>query len=495
MRFPLASSYNQRGGLAYANAQAGKDQRKVNCVYDVTQNALSGRQELILAKRPGITKDSQTLGANTQVPYLMSTAPGAQFAGDTWLYVKDSNAIKACNSSTATTVLSSANHVPAFVSVTTSSAGTVTAILQLVNNVTSGVQAQRVYFSTAIGTWTEITTNFDALLHMGKMEFLGGKGFILDTYNRIHNSGINDLPTWDTSLNYTTRSIVQDVSVGLARHKKILLAFGRETVEGFIDAGNPAGSPLSRIPEITHNIGMAVLTSRTDGDQPQYPYYCNVGEKMYFIGREAGGNSSKSLFAFDGGRFERVPKVDRILSSIATIYGIHAVEESGRAAVAILTTAPGSATAKWLMFYPEFNDYFEWESAVFSPVNAGPWFVGAGGASYCHKRFNFAVSNNWQDDATDYQYLTQFRVPVADGQWHTMWRCGVDADTAGTALALNVATSKDDFTNFVSRGDIDLSQVDKYLGRGCGMFKSLALRLSYTGSQDVRIREFYASVT
>ena len=54
---PLALSSDQRGVLGYTNMAAGKDQRRVNCFYEILRGAVNTNPTIIVAKRPGVTVD------------------------------------------------------------------------------------------------------------------------------------------------------------------------------------------------------------------------------------------------------------------------------------------------------------------------------------------------------------------------------------------------------------------------------------------------------
>src|SRR5258706_12621731 len=79
---PLASSYNERGITGYTHAVTNsEDQRKVNCFYELSKNATTGKGTLTLAKRPGVTIDANSYGSSTQDTYLISTQPAGNTAG------------------------------------------------------------------------------------------------------------------------------------------------------------------------------------------------------------------------------------------------------------------------------------------------------------------------------------------------------------------------------------------------------------------------------
>ena len=133
VNIPLTLSYDTRGVASYTAQQAGKDQRRVNCHYEITRTAVDAQPDVALAKRPGVTNDGNTYGAGTQVQYLVARDPASTWNPTAWVIVKDGTANKAVSSSTATTILSSADYYPRFWDVTDVS-GTNFLVVQLQNS-------------------------------------------------------------------------------------------------------------------------------------------------------------------------------------------------------------------------------------------------------------------------------------------------------------------------------------------------------------------------
>lgn len=482
--FPLASSYNPRGVAAYTNV--AKDQRKLNCHYEITASAL-GKTTVWLTKRPGVSVNAGTFGANTQVQWLCVTAPTKFALDNPWVIVKDGNAIKGVSDAAATTILSSADHNPAYVDRANVS-GTDTVVVQLVNNTTI-TAAQRVYYSSSIGTWTEITDgDFTGIAHRGKAEFMDGYMFILGADNRVYQSNLNSLANW-TAGDYITRSMSMDNPLGLMRLRNQLLAAGEDCIEVFYNNGNASGSVLRRSPELHRNIGLGQIAVPQTGVGRTH-YYTTIGERIFLLARSPYGGFVNQLWTYNGSTFEKVSTwyEDKMLSQ-GGVYSINKVNFAGQQAVAIQLTVPSATTQKWLMFFPDSKSWFEWESTKYSPVNNGYWFLGC---TATDKLYNFPQSDIYQDDSTNYEFQTVFAIPGTTDERLRMVECGVTGDTTASTANLEVSFMDND-SSFGTARIIDMSKKRKRL-HSCGQFQHRQVKLSYTGSLGVRLEQFYARV-
>jgi hypothetical protein len=481
--FPLASSYNQRNVLGYAAATAGLDQRKVNCFYEIANNVSSGRTTLTLTKRPGVSLNANTFGVSTQVPYLVVTSPGLSSFDNPWVIVKDGNNLRAVNSSTATTIFTSAVYVPAYADRTLIS-GTETVYVQFYDG-TNLSNPHKTYYSSAIATWTEITdATYTAIAHRGKHEQMDGYLFAMGGDNKIHNSRLNSLADWDGD--FISKSVQQDFSFGLARYKGLILAFGEETCEFFYNAGNAAGSPLSRLADRFARVGLGQMARNGGG---RTDYYTYIGNNLFFVGKPALSAYVNSLMVYTGSGFEKVSGdyEDKLLNN-SSVYSVNKVAFGGQVGVGIQMTAPGEATQRWLMYFPTTKSWFEWESALFSPANNGQWFAGVTNKD---KLYQFDINNNWQDAGNNYTFSTQFLLPGDTGEWRTMHNCGVVADTASTTLAVSFDDNEDG--SFSSGRSIRMDAGRKAVDQ-CGTFRTRHVRLSNTSSSPIRLHQFYAAV-
>jgi hypothetical protein len=497
---PLASSYNERGVAGYTHTVTNsEDQRKINCFYEPVKNAATGKGTLTLSKRPGVTDSSggSGWGTSTQLVYLIITEPNSFTIGKQqsnippWVISGDGllGKVVASNATTDTTIVNT-TYTPYFIDRTAIST-TDTVVLQLRRSALPFGAVQRVFFASVIGTWTEITdADFTAIVHRGKMEHM-------DASNKIWNSDSNSLANW-TNTSFLSKLITEDNPVGLARWSNQILAFGDDSVEMFYNAGNTTGSPLLPIKTLHQKIGLVGPMSTSNDFGAYGHYYCTIENGLYFVGRSAGGINSAGAYVYNGQNFEKIssPYIDKILSQVtqSSFFSVNTVGFQGRKAMSILLTDPNAGAQRWLMFFPDWKEWFEWTSTVFNPINSGEHFLSSGTTTR-DKIYNFPSTDNWQDAGTSYACSTQFRVPTNGSQRKFMLMYGVDADTdtAGLGNTLTVELSIDDSQTFTTLGTIDLTQDRKILARG-GSFRKGHLRLGNTNSRPTRLHNFLARI-
>jgi hypothetical protein len=345
---------------------------------------------------------------------------------------------------------------------------------------------QTAWHSTAIGTFTQISdSDFTGLAHQGKLEHIDGYALI-STRNRIYNSDLNSLSAWrDTG--YIARQTTQDIGTGLGKLGSQIISWGTATMEIFRNVGNPTGSPLEGQPMLAQRYGLpsTIVTGMRH-------YYAELGGRIYWRGSNPSG-----VYAYDGQRVEKIssPAIDKILAE-RQHYHVGVIGFQGKRALALCLDTPDAATQRALLFFPEWNDWFEWSSTVFI-AQASPRLedVCLGVGSNQHKLYAIATtSDNWQDAGGNFTWTHQFKMPKKGMGLERMHWFGVKGDTARSALSLSVEFSDDDYQSFSSARTIDMTSPKKQL-MACGSYRSArAVRLSYAGSLDVRIESALARV-
>lgn len=491
---PLAASYNTRGaGLASTDVFTnGADQRKINSYYEQVTNAITGTSTLYLTKRPGVSKDGNTYGTTGQAVYLIikppSTASGIPPLP--WVIATASGNIRACNSAGAiSTIVAAGSLVPRFWDKMPIS-GTENIFVQLWTDEST---AQRVFYASVIGSWTEITDgDFTGLVHRGKMEAMDGYLFTLDSMNRIYNSDLNSIANW-TPTNFITKQVQQDYPRGLAKLNNQIIAFGGETMEVFNNTGNSTGSPLSSNRALFQRVGIPYFLQSSTA-----PYYAIVGPRMYFLGNvsaDALSNAPAGLYVYDGSSVQKVSTsiIDKIMFG-GGIESLTRITVLGQDAIAISVQSedPGFSPQYWLMYFPKWNEWFEWTNTVFGPVNDGYYFLGVGSNS--HRVYYFPVADNWRDDGVDYTMTHQFKIPKSDNARSYMGMCGVKGNTARSASSLAVSFSDDDWQTTYSAGTIDMTQQKKHIYQ-CGSYTDRGVILTHTGNVELRLESFLARIS
>ena len=483
---PLAISYNSRAIAGFTNTITNAvDQRKINTIYEPVTNTLSGNTTLYLAKRPGVTTDGSTYGTGGQVAYLWDVAAGASAssAANRWIFSTSGNDIRASDNSSTTVIVTAANYAPAYVDKCFITS-TDTSVVQLRDN----TGAQRVFYSSAIGVWTEITDSvFTTLANQGKMEFINGRAFVISrTGARIYNSSLNSISVWP-STSFLTKQVAQDIATGLAKFQNQIIAFGEGTMEVFRDIGNPTGSSLEAQTELFQKVGLpspSVVGMRH--------YYAVVGNLMFWR-----GSNPLGFYAWDGQKVEKVSTaaIDKILAE-RQVYFVSPMDIKGTKAVVVGLDLTTAATQRALVFIPEWKEWFEWQSTVFVPQTSPRLLdVCLGVGSSQHKLYQLSsTTDNWQDSGTNYTVTHQFRVPKQGNGWDRMSMFGVEGDTARSAQTLSVEFSDNDYQTFQTARTIDLTSVDKQL-YNCGGYRTpRSVRLSYTGANGLRLQNAIARV-
>lgn len=498
---PLASSYNERGIAGYTHTVTNsEDQRKINCFYELAKNAATGKGTLTLSKRPGVTINSSgnVYGTSTQSVYLVFTQPLSLAIGKSvdsvpaWVVSIVGTDIKVYTASTNVTLeATGATYIPSYADRT---------IISSVENVVVQLRPlnlsspHHVYYAPALASFSIISdADFTSLVHRGKMEHMDGYAFIMDWNNLIWNSDINSIANW-TATSFIAKQATQDAPVGLAKLGKQIIAFGEDTLEPFYNGGNTTGSPLLPIRQNASRTGLVSPRAQAGGGH----YYCTIGDRIYFVGRQSGGIRSVGVFSYNGSIVEKVstPYIDKILSQLSAsttaFSSVNDIGFNGQKAVSILLTAANDANPNWLMFFPDWKEWFEWKSTIFSPVNGGEFFIGCATNNKA-SIYNFTSADNWQDNGTSYPWSTQFKLPTNGATRKFMPMYGVDADTDSTTNDLTVEISTDDSQTFSTLGTIPLNQDRKVLFRG-GSFRKAHIRLGNTNARPTRIHNFLARI-
>lgn len=493
---PLVASQTERGTLGYTNRN--RDQYKENSRYEAATN-VAGETTLLLVNREGVNQASSfDYDATHSGPRLLAMAPGSTAVDLTrvWAFTAVLTTLTVSNSVTHNNMTMSGSYSPVYVD-KTSISGTETIVVQ-VKDVNDAFEA---WFrsSSSIGAFTEITdSDFTGINLRGKMEFMDGFAFALAATDRIYNSNLNSLANW-TAGGYIAKQIQQDVSYGLGRFGKQIIAWGAETMEVFRNAGKENGSPLEGVPSLFNKVGLLQTTgtiSPASGCVASH-YYARVLDHMYFVGRISKSYVS-SVFAYSGERIEKVstPFIDKILTEHG-VHGLWQISMLGGYALAIALTEPATAAQEWLMFYPEHKEWFKWTSTKFSPINCGAFFMGSG-TTAANAMYTFdpaLVGENYFDSGATVTMTHQFKMGSVSNAYKTMNWLSVVGDAPTGAGSLNVAFSFDDGATYGAARTIDMQSAFKMLSR-CGMFKgNIWVKFTWAVNRQLRLEKILARVS
>ena len=480
---PLASSYTTRGIAGFTNTVTNAlDARKINSAYELVKNSASGKQTLFLVKRPGVADVGSSYGTAGQVAYLWEIAAGAttNAAANRWVFSTSVNDIRASNTSATTVIATAAGYAPAYCDKTAIS-GTDTVVVQLRN--ASGTQT--VWHSTAIATFTQITDS-DFPNPLGKIEHLDGFAFALASTNRIHNSDLNSLSSWDAN-GYISMQTQQDIPAGLAKLGQQIIGFGMAHFEVFRNAGNATGSPLEAVQGMSQEYGLA-----DPSVTGMRHYYAVMDGRLYWRGTNPLG-----VFTYNGQTVEKVSTVaiDKILAE-RQHYFVGEITFQGQKAIVIGLDLPSATTQRSLLFFPQWNDWFEWTSTVFIPQTSPRLTnVCLGVDQSQHKLYAISeASDNWQDAGTNFTLTHQFELPKDGNNRQIMDWFDVKSPVARSASSLGVEFSDDDGVSWSTARNIDLTLNDKRALWRCGSYTKRQVRLTHTANLDCRLESALARV-
>ncbi len=486
-RIPLTGAYNTRpvtgalssttgvigigviGVMVIGEATAGstKDHRMINCVQITEIDQTSQSKRLYVVKRPG---------------FAVSLTPAAGNIGSAihvWTGQGTGQKLMTCFGPTNSTLYDGITSKGAITGKAT--AITETSISGTATLTISSTDSTAWYYQDG-GTATKITDadypGNASRTTTGPLVHLDGYAFQMDTTGRIYNSDLNSVTAW-TAAAYITANSVPDVGVAAWRHRSNIIGFCKTHLDVFRNAGNPAGSILSRVDEMSQLIGCASADA-----------ICSVRDSVYFAGTTDGANLA--IYSFNSGQVQKV-STSEIESALAiagpgacslTSLGIY-----GRHFVVVMASTSTYA-------------YCVEEQVWIELLGQGsPWYKAAGlqaGTSIV----NYTISKNitsgkvyvlnpaamvYRDDGNVYTATVQ------TGKWDggnsgkkTAKRIAVVGDQQIAASSLGVSWFDDDYQTPLGARTVDLADPYPNLTR-CGRFRRRAFILSHSANTPMRL--------
>jgi hypothetical protein len=326
------------------------------------------------------------------------------------------------------------------------------------------------------GALTEITaSDFPGnagLTPVGTFAHLDGYAFIMESTGTIWHSGLNTVTAWGTQT-YIKANAIPDIGVGIIRYRNYIIGFCKAHFEVFRNAGNPSGSVLSRIEELTQKIGCVHADAIT-----------SIRDAVYWAGSTVQGNIG--IYSLDG-QVKKIspPEIDQQLvlagpSNITmTSAGAH-----GRHLVIV------RASNTTFVYCVEENNWHEWNSstplwAKSSGVSNGTtmvtYFVSDISTSGKVYVFNPA-SMTFQDDGVSFTASVQTpRVDHGSRKNKFTSRLDIVADIENATSTLGIAYSDDDYVTTSTVRNVDLSTTRPGITR-CGRYRRRSYILTHSSN-------------
>jgi hypothetical protein len=492
-RLPLTGTYNTRpvtgaltGALAIAdiaiadvaicdniNQGSSKDFRALNCHQITVTDKVAQSKRLYLVKRPGFAANTTPRAGHIGNAIHVWTGQGTgtkvmSAFGNTNFKLFDGTTDKGDGTGKATFITE------------TSVSGTPTIRITSDDN--------SAWWWQDGGTLTKITDaqfpSNDSRTITGPISALDGYDFVMDITGRIYNSDLNSVSAY-TGDSYVTANSIPDVGVAAIRHRNTIIGFCKEHFDVFRNAGNPTGSPLGRVEELSQLIGL-VNQHAVD----------TVRDTVYFVGSTKGANIA--LYSYNGGQIQKhsTPEVEMALAIAGpSNISITKLGFYGRHYVVV------SASSSTYAYCIEEDNWGEWTGAQF-------WYK-ADGVVSGSATVNYAISNDstggkvfvlnpanltYQDDGTTFAARIQTaKWDDGNNQRKFMSELSVVADMEDSESLLQISWSDNDYMSSTTARTVDLSDERPKLTR-CGSFRRRSFLLAHISNTPMRIEALEANV-
>lgn len=568
-RIPLVGSFNQRTIDGHGVLASNTDQRFLNCVFTVVQNPVTGGQKIYVEKRPGWEVESIVAANNVCTGLIKTDSIGSVVSafgstnstiydgqisvgaitgralyfsetlissvgyvlikssdGTGWYYPSDarSQLTYTGDTHTNTTVDNiastagmyagqaiSGTDIPAntrIASVDSSSAITLT---QAATGTTAGVTLTKTPIAKILdANFVTTGTTVTAFVEMDGYVFYGNAdGF-------IYNSDLNSVTAYEAASKVAAQ-MNPDPPNAIARHKNMIIAWGHSSMELFHNAGNAAGSPLTRVPQLFSRVG--ALDQRS---------IATLGDDIFFVSSAKYGDVSVIRLRSLTQQPVSSPEVSRILGTIAATGGyvyLSAFQLGGQQYVSafatvgtdetdflllesgddvlletgdkgILESDPNASAsfARMLVYNANLNLWSEWDSSEASFIIG----IGSGGVNQLlagsrvdadGKIYTINPASTGEVHTDDgVAFTAEIRTSLIDHgtenrKFVKSIRLVADDQSSGT---VTLEASDDDYGSWVTLGTFDLTKRDKRIYR-CGSYRGgRAYRLSHSANAPFR---------
>lgn len=494
-RIPLTGSYNTR--ISISNAAAGasgivgvgivgvmvvgannsatdEDERYINCMMLSQGNSPEGSRRYYIVKRPGYSTLNTPAAGNVGSAILVWTGQGT------------GQKVITAFGSTNSTIYDGTTSLGA---ITGKCNGiTETFVSTTPTLVMSSGDSTGWYYDTGAGLTKISDAQFpgnNSKTTAGTFAHMDGYAFIMDTEGSIWNSDLNSVTSW-TATGYLSANAYPDKGVGCIRYKNQIVAFGKESVQFFYNAGNATGSPLSRIDNATLKIGAINADS-----------IAQISDVLFWVG--SGPQGGSTVYMFDGtvNRISNPEQDFQLLLAGPDNISLTTEKYYGRSFVVVKANA---------VTYVYCLEEKKWhERTATTPL----WYKSAGLSSGT-QIFTYSISNvstsgkvyvinpaafDFRDDTVAFTATIQSPNDDMGNQnvkFHEELR--VIADIESSSSPLTILYSDDDYQTFTTYGTIDLSQKNQRIFR-LGSSVKRAWKFTHSANTQFRISGFEERVS
>lgn len=445
------------------------DSRFVNVLFEPQTSPLSKQYSLYVAKRPGLAN-------STQPPGGAATGRGLYGWGETGkIYSVFANKVYSGTTDLGVTLAASTGRV------WWAEKHVDTGTQQLI--MCDGSDNYNITTADAITQIDETDDGDYPTSNLGCIIFHDGYLFQAQSNGKIWNTDLNSAVAW-TSTSFLTADTFGSDLEAIHRQKDQIIAFTKNRVEFYFNNGNPTGSPLLRIDQNTAGIGIAHKNS-----------LAFAGEVCCFVSENGGdGDGARSVYMIQSlGSIKEIgtPVIGRFLAAEGTsISSCTAWME--RVAGQLVYVLNLSSANRTFVYSVDTGMWCEWEIAAGGAKFNGIAATSLNGAVYVQDASNGRIytlsGTTYQDSAANFTVTLQTGRSNHGSQNRKVERAvTVIADTTTGNLA--VSTSDDDYANFSTARNIDLSAANKKLTK-LGSFYHRAHKFTYADNYAFRAQAF-----
>lgn len=436
-----------------------KDQRFVNCYFDVLESA-EGSKSFYLVKRPGFAELNRPPAANAVGRGIKS------WNGNVYSVFADK-------------IYKGTTDLGVTLTTTTGLCG--------ISFVHPNAGTQRICINDGaklyvINTADAVTTVATIPANLGDLVYLDRYFFTMKADGTIVQCDLDDPTTWDVS-KVIVPNMGNGSGKGLARLGLYLIGFTNKGYQVFFDNANASGSVLSNIPEANQQVGCASRTSIASNEN-LITFVSNTENGGYSVIKLTGPSNPTAI---------STPGIERILRAEGTsITGcIGAYIRLGGHTFYILKLTSSSRTLVY-----DFNSelWYEWQNpagTAFDLISFTQHNNTLLGQHATDGRIHTLSESTYQDATTNFTVLGRFKPVDFDDENRKFVRSAeLVGDRQSTTTNVSLQYSDDDFNNTSTARTLDMSQPTAR-AMNLGNFTRRSWQVSYTGSNPLRLESLH----
>lgn len=481
---PLIGSIMDRGIDANISTQPTKDQLFQNCLFYPITNVYSGKQSLFVERRPGLPASGTTDTDYAEIDgfyHWKAVGTTLRYGYDNGGPGVQSRYTLTDSAGTTTTQTTGTNNRIFHVSEGKDQNGA--ACIFVIAAAAANKYTTIYMFPNLAGSDTNISVPSGSCGHIAYMD---GYIFIGNTDGRIYNSTLNNPTTGYTD--FIGSEITPGILITIFKYRSYILVFKTHGMEMFRIGEQTTGSPLQRIPELAHRIGIFYDPSGTTfGSLPiSAPPIVNGNDTIYWLGQ---GDDGLGIYTMDETSPKKIskPEHDKYLSKYG---GYIKYVTIGRRRLLLVY-----CTYEWLVYDIDLSYWSVWLSAKISTLFKswsnlynGEGLIGAynnvyyswtPGSSVPYLDIDSNITRIMRTSIIDFDTYSYKDIPALT----------VIGDKQSSTSNISLRWSKDDYQSWTTAKNIDMSSAFPTT-QALGTSRRWAFEFSDTVQNPQRVRGF-----